>query len=567
MNEKPYNGTPPREVTPDGFKVYCAYDEIVEIDSLKPNPRNPNRHPEAQVKMLARIIGEQGWRAPITVSRRSGYIVRGHARRLASYEAGSRYAPIEWQDYDNDSAEMADLVADNRIAELAVLDQDAIAGILAELKENTDDLDPELSGFSAEQIEDMIAENKTDREAEEQAARLTLGERFLIPPFTVLDSRGGVWAERKKAWKRLGIRSEVGRGADDDNTKAGLTYNISSQPPGDYKAKNAYEEKIGQKISWEEFAELFPDAMAYSATSIFDPVLCELAYRWFCPQGGTIIDPFAGGSVRGVVAALTGRKYTGCDLSGRQIEANVNNWEEISHISVLDDAPEVTPPTWINGDSSHIDELAPGEYDLFFTCPPYADLEVYSDKPEDLSNKEYPEFLQLYRNVIRRATAMLKPDSFAVIVVSDLRDKKGFYRNFVSDTIDAFQDVGLKFYNEAILVNTAGGLEIRVGKQFEHSRKMGKDHQNVLVFCNGDPAQSAAFRTEDPQEYAEDINSYLKAEAGKLGVNHEKVLVFAKGDPEKAAETIGTPETVEEADRYDNTALLKEILGEDTGDE
>lgn len=63
MNEKPYNGTPPREVTPDGFKVYCAYDEIVEIDSLKPNPRNPNRHPEAQVKMLARIIGEQGWQS------------------------------------------------------------------------------------------------------------------------------------------------------------------------------------------------------------------------------------------------------------------------------------------------------------------------------------------------------------------------------------------------------------------------------------------------------------------------------------------------------------------------
>ena len=225
------------------------------------------------------------------------------------------------------------------------------------------------------------------------------------------------------------------------------------------------------------------------------------------------------------------------------------------------------PPTWINGDSSHIDELAPGEYDLFFTCPPYADLEVYSDKLEDLSNKDYPEFLQLYHNVIRRATAMLKPNSFAVIVVSDLRDKKGFYRNFISDTIDAFQDVGLMLYNEAILVNTAGGLAIRVGKQFEHSRKMGKDHQNVLVFCNGDPAQSAAFRTEDPQEYTEDINDYLKAGAGKLGVNHEKVLVFAKGDPEKAAEIIGTPETAEEADQYDNTALLKEILGEDTGDE
>ena len=50
-------------------------------------------------------------------------------------------------------------------------------------------------------------------------------------------------------------------------------------------------------------------------------------------------------------------------------------------------------------------------------------------------------------------------------------------------------------------------------------------------------------------------------------MNHEKVLVFAKGDPKKAAEIIGTPETAEEADQYDNTALLKEILGEDTGGE
>lgn len=301
--KKPITAPPPREVTPDGFKVYCAYDEIVETDSRNRTPE-PEQAPGGTSEDAGPHNCGTGMASPYHREQAHALHCTRHARRLASYEAGSRYAPIEWQDYDNDSAEMADLVADNRIAELAVLDQDAIAGILAELKENTDDLDPELSGFTAEQIEDMIAENKTDREAEEQAARLTLGERFLIPPFTVLDSRGGVWAERKKAWKRLGIRSEVGRGADDDNTKAGLTYNISSQPPGAYKAKNAYEEKIGQKISWEEFAELFPDAMAYSATSIFDPVLCELAYRWFCPQGGTIIDPFAGGSVRGVVAAL-----------------------------------------------------------------------------------------------------------------------------------------------------------------------------------------------------------------------------------------------------------------------
>lgn len=354
----------PRAITPDGFKVFCAYDDIVDIDTLKPNPQNPNKHPEAQIKMLAHIISEQGWRAPITISRRSGCIVRGHARRLSGLSSGTKYAPVEWQDYESDSAEMADLIADNRIAELAVLDEQAIAELLAELNANTEGLDAELTGFTAEQIQDLIAEAKNEeKEAEEKAARLTLQEKFLVPPFTILDARSGIWNERKRAWKNIGIHSEVGRGNDDDKTGGGLTFSRSSQPPGTYKAKNAYESKIGKKISWEEFAELFPEQMAQGGTSIFDPVLCEVAYRWFSPQGGSIIDPFAGGSVRGIVAALTGRRYTGVDLSGRQVEANAANWQEITHESILAEGGgdyDVPEPYWINGDSTHIDELAPG---------------------------------------------------------------------------------------------------------------------------------------------------------------------------------------------------------------
>lgn len=564
MSENTTQQAPPRATTPDGFKVYCAYDEIIELDTLKPNPKNPNKHPEAQVKMLAYIIINQGWRAPITISRRSGYIVRGHARRLSGYEAGTKYAPIEWQDYENDSAEMADLVADNKIAELAVLDEQAITEILAELDANTDGLDVELTGFTAEQIKDMIEKSKVDKEAEEKAARLTLQDRFLISPFTIMDARGGFWAERKKAWKCLGIRSEIGRGADDNKTVGGLTYARSSQPPATYEAKNAYETKVGQKITWEEFAELFPDQMAQGGTSIFDPVLCEVAYRWFCPQGGSIIDPFAGGSVRGVVAALTGRHYTGVDLSARQVEANAANWQDVAHESVLAEGGggyDVPEPRWINGDSTQIDELAPGEYDLFFTCPPYADLEVYSDKPEDLSNKEYPEFLALYRDIIKKATAMLKPNSFAGIVVGDIRDGKGFYRNFIGDTVAAFQDAGLKLYNEAILIMAFGSLPIRSGKQFTNSRKLGKAHQNILVFCNGDPAQSGAFSTGEPAEHELDNTKYLKQNAGKLGQEHQKFLVFAKGDPKAAADAIGVPETEDDAEAADNAALLRDLLG------
>lgn len=559
----------PRATTPDGFKVWCSFDEIAELDSLKPNPRNPNKHPEAQLELLANIIKKGGWREKITVSRRSGFIVKGHARREAGKMAGGQYAPVEWQDYATEADEMADLIADNRIAELAVLDEEAITELLAELEANSDGIDPEMSGFTAEQIREMVEKaRKGADEAEQQAARLTLQQKFLIAPFTVLDARGGFWAERKKAWKALGIRSEMGRGADDCKTEGGLTFARSSQPPAVYQAKNDYEAKVGKKISWEEFANLFPEVMAQGGTSIFDPVLCEVAYRWFCPQGGSIIDPFAGGSVRGIVAALTGRQYTGVDLSGRQIEANIQNWEEISHESVLEDSEcPVTPPNWINGDSSHIDELAPGEYDLFFTCPPYADLEVYSDKPEDLSNKDYPEFLALYRAIIRRATAMLKPNRFACIIVGDVRDSRGFYHNFVSDTITAFRDAGMDFYNEAILIMPFGSLPIRAGKQFASGRKLGKAHQNVLVFCNGDPAQSGAFDLETPEGYAEDISRYLAAGAGKLGQEHQKVLVFSKGDPAQGSTDIGEPEDAETLDGTDNARLLKELLGSDYPDE
>lgn len=546
----------PRASAPDGLQVYCAYDEIVELDRLRPNPQNPNRHPQEQVRLLANILRRQGWRAPITVSRRSGYIVRGHARRLAGYEAGGAYAPVEYQEYESDAAETADLIADNRIAELAVLDEDAIAALLQEF-DDAGGIDPELTGFTAEQIRELVdAGREEEKEGREREARLTLKERFLISPFTVLDARGGVWAERKQAWKALSIRSEIGRGNDDNKSAGGLVFSASSQPPAVYAAKNAYEEKIGAKVTWEEFALLFPYAMQQGGTSIFDPVLCELAYRWFCPQGGAVLDPFAGGSVRGIVAALCGYRYTGADLSARQIEANEANWREISHVPLADGLPaepsntneRASPPRWICGDSLRIDELAPGAYDLLFTCPPYGDLEVYSDRPEDISNKDYPEFLRLYREILRKAAAMLKEHSFACVVVGEIRDKKGFYRDFVGDTIRACEDAGLHYYNEAVFIPPYGSLAIRAGRQFAAGRKLGKAHQNVLVFCNGDPAQSAAFDTGDPEGCARDIGAYLTAGAGKLGAEHEKLLVFAKGDPARAAGEIGVPETAEALD-------------------
>ena len=144
-------------------------------------------------------------------------------------------------------------------------------------------------------------------------------------------------------------------------------------------------------------------------------------------------------------------------------------------------------PQWVEGDAAEVGELCQGlEADLWFSCPPYGDLEVYSDDPRDLSTMDYSTFIESFRQIVDTSTKLLKDDRFAVVVVGDFRGPDGNYRNFVSDTISAFQDAGLTLYNEAILVTNLASLILRVGKQFDVSRKMGKSHQNVLVFLKGD---------------------------------------------------------------------------------
>jgi len=80
-------------------QVYCAYDELVDPVSLVPNPRNPNQHPDRQIELLAKMIEHQGWRTLITVSNRSGFVVRGHVRLQAAFKLGVETMPVDRQDY------------------------------------------------------------------------------------------------------------------------------------------------------------------------------------------------------------------------------------------------------------------------------------------------------------------------------------------------------------------------------------------------------------------------------------------------------------------------------------
>lgn len=159
-----------RAVTQDGINVFCAFDEIIDVTQLVENPRNPNTHPEEQIAMLAKIIRHNGWRAPITISRRSGFIVRGHARRLAAFKAGSKFVPVEYQDYDCEAAEYADLVADNRIAELAELNKDDLCSILEDL--NFLGYDTELAGISNEYLYNLLANEETEEDSFDVAKAL-----------------------------------------------------------------------------------------------------------------------------------------------------------------------------------------------------------------------------------------------------------------------------------------------------------------------------------------------------------------------------------------------------------
>lgn len=125
--------------------VHCAHTDIVDVTELVPNPRNPNRHTDEQIRMLAKIIAFQGWRNPIVVSKRSGFMTKGHGRLAAALLNGWDTVPVDRQDYATEADEWADMVADNRIAELA--DPDA-ADTLALLADLGDGFDSELLGFN-----------------------------------------------------------------------------------------------------------------------------------------------------------------------------------------------------------------------------------------------------------------------------------------------------------------------------------------------------------------------------------------------------------------------------------
>lgn len=274
-----------------------------------------------------------------------------------------------------------------------------------------------------------------------------LRDKFIEPPFSVLDSKNGNWRSRVKKWKSLGIKSELGR--ENTGTKNGNLQRLIAKSDHNPSRKDN--------------------------VSIFDPALAELIYNWFCPKNGYILDPFSGGSVRGIVANYLCYKYTGIDIRQEQIDSNREQALKI--------LPVYNQPQWYAGDSNIVLDTGFGhDFDLIFTCPPYADLEVYSDLQGDISNMKYDDFLSAYKSIIKKSIQYLKNDSFVVIVVSEVRNKKGIYYGLVPDTIKISEELNLKYYNECIYLNGLAGACLTAGRVMGISKKVKKVHQNVLIF-------------------------------------------------------------------------------------
>jgi hypothetical protein len=441
--------------------------EELTLDAIKPYEKNPRLN-DGAVRGVAESIKQFGFQQPIVIDSK-GTIVVGHTRYKAAQKLGLQTVPCVRADQLTKEQVKAYRILDNKLNELATWDLDALA-------EELNSFEFDFSGFDVD-FPDFLSTQSDENEFSEGGGTSSLGslsELFIVPPFSVLDTLSGNWRKRKKIWNSF-LQSGEGR----------------------------KENLLGFS---EFFSKKFPNM---PCTSIFDPVLCETLYHWFCPPSGKIIDPFAGGSVRGMIASFLEREYTGVDISKTQIEANENCFAKLQKLKTLQ-GNELKKPNWICADAKDILSVAHGNapYDFLISCPPYFDLEQYSDDENDLSNLSWSDFQTAYRQIFKDAVRMLNNDSFAAVVIGDVRDKKdknGQYLNLVGETITALTEAGTEYYNEMILRTGVAHAALIVRRPFVRSRKVFKVHQNVLVFVKGD-AKKAASKMSNDVDWFKDVD-------------------------------------------------------------
>ncbi|WP_280503001.1 DNA methyltransferase [Nocardia farcinica] len=267
-----------------------------------------------------------------------------------------------------------------------------------------------------------------------------------VYPWTVLDGRAGEWQARKKWWRGLPCDETGGR---DEHLLLG-----------------ARSSERHRRIS--------------GGTSRFDPMLAEVLITWYTPPGGLIVDPFAGGAVRGVVADRLGRHYVGIDLSERQAAAN----REVSQGGLA---------RWVTGDAvAEMSTMPDGSADAVLTCPPYHCAERYSDDPRDLSVMSWAEHLAAVEAVAVDAYRVLADDRFLVWVTGDLRGPDGHLRQLPEHTARLLVGAGFRPVNHHILVTPVGTMYRMLRRWWTNTSSAGRVHQHVWVMVKGDRRRATA---------------------------------------------------------------------------
>ena len=411
--------------------------EMIATKLLKPYKKNQKKHTQDQLDRIRKSIELGGFVDPIIVNNlNEKLIIAGHARHKVALQMGIESLPVVSFEDLSENDQKAFRILHNKSAEaewnFSLLKEEFI-----NLK--AEDYDLDLTGFNFDEINEvMVSEAK--REFNENYKGTKLVEDFLFPPFSVLNARVGEWQKRKSEWYKFIPSPETTRegvfGSD------WMLYHINK------------------------------------GASLLDPVLAELMFLWFCPEEGMIFDPMAGGTEPCVVAGVGGFNYKGIELRQEQVDFNL----KIAEGNNIKDKI-----TYYCDDGINLDKhIKPESVDFLFSCPPYYDLEKYSNLKEDLSNLSVEEFDKKYFEIIKKATKTLKNNRFACFIVGEVRDKQGKYLHFVPKTIKAFEEAGLTYYNELILITALASLPIRVRRSWEKNRKIGKTHQNVLIFYKGD---------------------------------------------------------------------------------
>lgn len=453
----------------------------LDISELSPYHRNPRR---GDIAAIARSLEINGQYRPIVVNLgthtgRPLEVLAGNHTLAAARTLG--WAQIAATTIDVDDVAAARIVAaDNRTADLGDYDTDTLLALLHDLP----DLDG--TGYDDDYLDSLLGEQSESIDPTNQPPNPTLADRFGIPPFTVIDTTKGEWQQRKQALIALGLDSGEGRAE-------GLVFAPSQRAYTNwYDVKNKAEKSSGRQLTEDEIlASPFASDLRTpgGGTSIFDPVLTEIIYTWYAPKGGVVLDPWAGGSVRGVIAGRMGLSYTGVDIRAEQIAANIAQWDTLGI-----DGPT---PRWVHGNSSV--DMPDITADLVIGCPPYYSLEKYSDDPGDLSTMTPEDFNQALVDTARLTVPRMHANSFAVFVVGPARTPTGRLLDLRSAMIDAWEGAGLTYVQDAVILNPVGSMAIAAARAFTSTRTLGRRHQEMIVFAKG-RRQDAVTRLTDPSE-------------------------------------------------------------------